>query len=266
MSSPPLNNLDHEDYEDPIPFHSSDDLWKLLEDDNTFEAVEDYDINDSLDPIPNILNQENSILRIEDHENTNSEWDSYMFLEQENSAIVEPVIDKGSLESGRNEECNMSLSNKSHETSGSSDPSTFLDQQESSALEPSIDTELLHNILNYDDIFSNCGEGSSDPILLGEAAGCSGSALPLESSMLPEKEASAVACTPSNNKAFLEKQLSNAKKKEKSHTTIEEHNAKERVRRMKLYSTYLSLGALLPDSQSKKVETSLTVHYFLIIF
>lgn len=46
MSSPRLNNLDHEDYNvDEIPFHASDDLWQLLEDDSSFQ-----DINNSLDP------------------------------------------------------------------------------------------------------------------------------------------------------------------------------------------------------------------------
>lgn len=46
MSSPRLHNLDHEDYNvDEIPFHASDDLWQLLEDDSSFQ-----DINNSLDP------------------------------------------------------------------------------------------------------------------------------------------------------------------------------------------------------------------------
>lgn len=46
MSSPRLHNLDHEDYNvNEIPFHASDDLWQLLEDDSSFQ-----DINNILDP------------------------------------------------------------------------------------------------------------------------------------------------------------------------------------------------------------------------
>lgn len=194
------------------------------------------------------FDQEKSIFPLED-DTTNCKRDSYLFLEQQNSGMDIPIT----------EEYSMTSSNKSHDTSGSSDLGTFL-EQESSGLEPSTDTELfLQNLVNYcnDDIFSNSAEASGDPWVHGEAS-CSSlplenhdSSRGLESSFLSERETSAVAA-PSINKALPEKQLS-AKKKERNNTTIEEHNAKERVRRMKLYATYGSLGALLPDSESKKV-------------
>ncbi|GAY64869.1 hypothetical protein CUMW_236900 [Citrus unshiu] len=197
------------------------------------------------------FDQEKSIFPLED-DTTNCKRDSYLFLEQQNSGMDIPIT----------EEYSMTSSNKIHDTSGSSDLGTFL-EQESSGLEPSTDTELfLQNLVNYcnDDIFSNSAEASGDPWVHGEAS-CSSlplenhdSSRGLESSFLSERETSAVAA-PSINKALPEKQLS-AKKKERNNTTIEEHNAKERVRRMKLYATYGSLGALLPDSESKKKRSA----------
>ncbi|KAJ4729212.1 transcription factor ORG2-like [Melia azedarach] len=318
MSSPTLNNPNHEDHNFSFPTHDSDDLWPLLADESACLGIQDYDIDHSLDP--NIFHQENSSVieasinetllenRIEnDNDNglsvnfevsdnpsvvlpensilptqdgkSNCEWDSFLFLEQENSAIAESVIDKrllgswskyhddNSLSTTLNtfenlcpnlEECSMSLSNKSHDTSGSSDPSTLL-EQENSALEQSIHKELQKNIINYsnDDVLSNYVEAPDEPWPLVKEGNTSlplenhGSCRELESSMLPEKESSAIAAPANSNKGLPEKQV-NAKKKDRNQSTIEEHNAKERVRRMKLYSTYLSLGALLPDSGNKK--------------
>ncbi|KAK6253641.1 hypothetical protein QUC31_015361 [Theobroma cacao] len=95
-------------------------------------------------------------------------------------------------------------------------------------------------------------------------------------SLVPEQECSAVA-EPSSGEVLVAKRFSakNTRRNNYRHKVLQtgnkevqadegegstvkkqEHNAKERIRRMKLHASYLALGALIPDSSRSKKRKS----------
>ncbi|KAJ0092224.1 hypothetical protein Patl1_25581 [Pistacia atlantica] len=164
------------------------------------------------------------------------------------------------------------------------DPNIFL-EQESSPFEPCNCGERQGQSLN------NCNEGN-----LSNCFEASDNSLQL----LDQQETSAVA-SPNIDKRLLEDQQVIDKRKERKHklkrvqidqvkvvqlneedgqinqekvvqlneedgpiSKRQEHNEKEKARRMMLNTSYLALGALLPaDSRRKKVQSSTTLHHFI---
>ncbi|KAJ0035188.1 hypothetical protein Pint_25043 [Pistacia integerrima] len=299
-----LNNYSHvHKISVSSPFYVSDDSWPILEDNSIFLAMDqilsDFDADifqqenssvsksgfDETLPKNNVSSvshgasanpcsvQEESILLTKEN-TSNFEFNSV--LEKENSSLILealeslcPILEGGRLLSSNFEDL---------------DPNIFL-EQESLPFEPSNYGELPGQSLN------NCNEGN-----LSNCFEASDNSLQL----LDQQETSAVA-SPNIDKRLLEDQQVIGKRKERKHklksvqidqvkvmqineedgqinqekvvqlneedgpiSKRQEHNEKEKARRMMLNTSYLALGALLPaDSRRKKVQSSTTLHHFI---
>ncbi|KAK3185176.1 hypothetical protein Dsin_032462 [Dipteronia sinensis] len=256
MSSP-LDISDHVDHNFSIPFYDSDSFWPLIEDNSIFLATEDnYDNNISFVHlfneqescssalpenglenqkvnIPDQLIQEKSIESIDQYDDDKSSCDRFCLVDdhhqQESSstavAIPNSVTKQGTIQENNTKHHDNSLSTtttfmKSFENlcqileqecnhDHRLEPSIFSDEQEHSALiEANTNQELQEHDLEEGTLLSFKTSRDTINTYVVEANAEEG---------------------PSNN----------SKK--------QEHNAKEKVRRMKLNATYLALGALLPN-------------------
>ncbi|KAK4846963.1 hypothetical protein QYF36_023688 [Acer negundo] len=286
MSSPLRirTNSDHVDQNFPF-YNYSDNLWSLLDDhSSTILADDGYDNGIGLDHI--FLGQENSSLaklienRLEEsihpslvpleasdnppllHENsillpieedddkTYCELNSCVFLgQQENSALAVPIIDIGLLENSINIDQEDHHNMLPTTLKSSENLCQILEENHDAS-----DKELQGNSANHhnhDNSLSNRTlEGTSLNIENHENSGG------LDSSMFTKQ----AKTTERNHKL---QRLHSAKRAVQPNgeelgqiSKKQEHNAKEKIRRMKLNATYLALGALLPDHRRTKKRRS----------
>ncbi|KAL5789741.1 hypothetical protein ACOSQ2_004629 [Xanthoceras sorbifolium] len=244
----------------------------------------------SYDPPCPLLHENSMLLPIEEvyYHKTNCELNTGVFLDhQENSALAVPITDKGLLENRINDHEDHNIlptTLKAFENI-----CQILEENHDAS-----DKELQGNSANHnshENSLSNCTlEGTSNDSwsLLEEGSKSlnienhENSGL-FDSRMLADQQAelSPVQATLiSIDKGLLGKKFS-AKTKEKNHklkkqlqsaklavqvqsngdqqgkiSKKQEHNAKEKIRRMKLNDTYLALGALLPDHRRTKKRRS----------
>ncbi|KAK1568363.1 hypothetical protein Q3G72_023598 [Acer saccharum] len=286
MSSPLLRtNSDHVDQNFPF-YNYSDNLWSLLDDhSSTILADDSYDngigldhifqgqensslaklienriegsIHPSLVPLeasdnPPLLHENSILLPIEeDDDKTYCELNSCVFLGQrENSALAVPITDKGLLENNIND----------HEDHHNMLPTTLkafenlcqiLEENHDAS-----DKELQGNSANHhnhDNSLSNCTLEGTSSLNIGNHENSGG----LDWSMFTDQQAK----TKERNHKL--QRLQSAKRAVQPNgeelgqiSKKQEHNAKEKNRRMKLNATYLALGALLPDHRRTKKRRS----------
>ncbi|KAK3185173.1 hypothetical protein Dsin_032459 [Dipteronia sinensis] len=282
MSSPLRirTNSDHVDQNFPF-YNNSDNLWSLLDDhSSTILADDGYDngihldhifqgqensslakliegsIHPSLVPLeasnnPPLLHENSILLPVEeDDDKTYCELNSFVFLgQQENSALAVPVTDKGLPENS------ISIDHEDHHNMLPTTLKAFenlcqiLEENHDAS-----DKELQGNSANHhnhDNCLSNRTlEGTSLNIENHENSGG------LDSSMFTKQ-----AKTKERNHKL--QRLQSAKRTVQPNgeelgqiSKKQEHNAKEKIRRMKLNATYLALGALLPDHRRTKKRRS----------
>lgn len=161
------------------------------------------------------------------------------------------------------------------------DPSVFLAQEHSALVESrnNIDEGLQENGLSFhkDDNLSTILDVSNNPWPLPQESNIDHDTnCALDSSMLLDQELPVLLADTSTEKVKSGKGLNSKRTRERNHglkrrqprkkvvepnaeegsaSKKQDHNAKERVRRKNLNSSYLALGSLLPDSQRSKVES-----------
>ncbi|KAI9177440.1 hypothetical protein LWI28_015308 [Acer negundo] len=221
----------------------------------------------SNNPSCSLVHENSILLPVEQvYDKTSCELNSCVFLDQqENSALAGPITDEGLLENSINdhEDDNIlpttlkALENLCEIFDGNHGAS---------------DKELQRNSAkhhNHDNSLFNCTdlEGTSNESRsLLEEGSISLNSGGFDSSIITEQaEASPAQATPIIDKGLLRnhksKRLQSRRKAvhpngEGQISKKEEHNAKEKIRRMKLNATYLALGALLPDHRRTKKRSS----------
>ncbi|KAK3185183.1 hypothetical protein Dsin_032469 [Dipteronia sinensis] len=269
MSSP-LRIRTNSDHVDPnFPFYNySDNLWSLLDDhSSTILADDGYDNGIGLDHI--FQGQENSSLdKLIENRLEGSMHPSLVPLEasdnppllQENSIVLLPIEEDDDKTYCELNSC------------------VFLGQQENSALVVpiSINDHEDHNMLPttlkaFENLCQNLEENhdASDKELQGNSATHHNNDNSLSNRTL---EGTSLNIENHENSGGLDSSMftKQAKIKESNHklqrlqsakravqiSKKQEHNAKEKIRRMKLNATYLALGALLPDHRRTKKRRS----------
>ena len=161
------------------------------------------------------------------------------------------------------------------------DPSVFLAQEHSALVESrnNIDEGLQENGLSFhkDDNLSTILDSSNNPWPFSQESNIDHDTnCALDSSMLLDQELPVPLADSSTKKVMSGKGLNSKRTRERNHginriqprkkvvepnaeegsaSKKQDHNAKERVRRKNLNSSYLALGSLLPDSRRSKVES-----------
>ncbi|KAK2662870.1 hypothetical protein Ddye_001444 [Dipteronia dyeriana] len=230
--STPLDTSDHVDHNFSIPFHDSDSFWPLVEDNGIFLATEDnYDNNVSFGHLFNEQERCSSALPENGLEN------------QKVNILPDPLIQEKSMES-------IDHNDDHHQQESSSTVAipNFITKQ--GKIQEN-NTKLHDNSLSTTTTFMKSFENLCQ--ILEQECDLDSR---LEPSIFLEQENSAlIEAKP--NKELQEHDLedrintyvveANAEEGPSNNSKKQEHNAKEKVRRMKLNATYLALGALLPN-------------------
>ncbi|KAJ4717153.1 transcription factor ORG2-like [Melia azedarach] len=262
-----------EDYVDygvvATPFYSWEDLWSLPEDSNIFPAS----VNNRTDSASVKASIDERLLEAPDNScNINvlrektivpSCYALNSFHGQETFAQAEPVINEGLIGKSTvtdHEDNSLFTTLKGCENLTplpDESPIIFL-EQENSTWEPSIDNELQENGLKYREgnSLSKCFE-VVDQEMQSLTASASINNLGKRFKGKTREKNHRISRFKSKRRQISKiAEVNEEEDEEKQISKKEEHNAREKVRRMKLNASYLALGALLPDSRRKKSRSA----------
>ncbi|XP_015581095.2 uncharacterized protein LOC8260082 isoform X2 [Ricinus communis] len=273
MSSPPSDNLHLVNHNFSNPLETSDTLWQCLQENNMLSLpIEDHNSIGSFNcrwP----FSQESSISSHAAEFTRNvSEWDTDLLLGEEFSGSAMSSINEGipgnilHYQKDRNFFNNLQVPNDpwpslGEGTVGDLDPNMPLEQEKFSLAKARSDEELIEST-----VLNDCQDNNTslpldkdnlrgtvmDTSAIGDQENTSLDKSNKEKGLRGKRVIKKKEIKHRFRRILTEKLMVQPNAEEGSTSKKQQHNAKEKVRRMKLNASYLALGSLLSNSRRSK--------------